>query len=129
MPGSPRTTPNADELADAVFDVEPQAAERLHQLIGVEALFGPRAQIAEDARAERATGPGSGTAFRDRSRSRAWRAVARRAENVRSSTNVYQSSLSDAALLEPQGALATIRDRTGLADSIGRLLRARRFPL
>jgi hypothetical protein len=39
----------ADELADAVLDVEPQPAERLHQRVGVEAFFGPRAQIARNA--------------------------------------------------------------------------------
>ena len=42
-----------DQLADAVLDVEPQAAERLHQRLDVEALVGPRAQVAQDARAQR----------------------------------------------------------------------------
>ena len=44
----------ADELADAVLDVHPEPAERLHQRVGVEAFLGPGAQIAKDAGAERA---------------------------------------------------------------------------
>src|SRR5258708_29974551 len=36
----------------AVLDVEPQPAERLHQLFDAEALVGARAQIAEDAGAQ-----------------------------------------------------------------------------
>ena len=51
---APRATPNADELADAVLDVQPEPAERLHQRVGVEAFFGPGAQIAKDAGAKRA---------------------------------------------------------------------------
>ena len=42
-----------DELADAVLDVEPHAAERLHQRLDVEGLLGPGAQEAEQRRAQR----------------------------------------------------------------------------
>ena len=41
------------QLADAVLDVEPQPAERLHQRFDVEGLVGPRAQVAQDAGAQR----------------------------------------------------------------------------
>ena len=43
------------ELADAVLDVEPQPAERLHQRLDVERFVGPRVQVAEDARRAAAT--------------------------------------------------------------------------
>ena len=46
-------TPNADELADAVLDVEPHAAERLHQRLDVEGLVRPGAQEAQQRRAQR----------------------------------------------------------------------------
>ena len=36
------------QLADAVVDVQPEAPERLHQRLDVEALVRPRAQVAED---------------------------------------------------------------------------------
>jgi hypothetical protein len=39
----------AHELADAIFDVHPEPAERLHQRVGIEAFFRPRAQITKDA--------------------------------------------------------------------------------
>ena len=42
-----------DQLADAVLDVEPQPAERLHQRLDVEASSGRALQIAEDAGAQR----------------------------------------------------------------------------
>ena len=42
-----------DELAHAVLDVEPHAAERLHQRLDVEGLLGPRAQEAQDPGAQR----------------------------------------------------------------------------
>ena len=54
--GSPGTAPRdaeVDELADAVLDVQPQPAERLHQRLDVEALVGARAQVAQDAGAQR----------------------------------------------------------------------------
>ncbi len=54
MPGIAARDAEADELADAVLDVHPEPAERLHQRVGVEAFFGPGAQIAEDAGAKRA---------------------------------------------------------------------------
>ena len=53
MPGIDVGDAEVDELADAVFDVEPQPAERLHQRFDVEALVGPRAQIPQDAGAQR----------------------------------------------------------------------------
>jgi hypothetical protein len=37
------------QLAHAVLDVEPHAAERLHQGFGVESFVGPGAQEAQDA--------------------------------------------------------------------------------
>ena len=46
-------TPKRDELADAVLDVEPHAAERLHQRLDVEGLLGPGAEKAEERRAQR----------------------------------------------------------------------------
>ena len=42
-----------DQLADAVLDVQPQPAERLHQRFDVEGLVGPRVQVAQDAGAQR----------------------------------------------------------------------------
>ena len=45
--------PEVRELADAVLDVHPQPAERLHQRFDVEALFRPRAEVAQDAGAQR----------------------------------------------------------------------------
>ena len=43
-----------DELADAVLDVHPEPAERLHQRVGIETFFRPGAQITKDAGAKRA---------------------------------------------------------------------------
>ena len=45
--------PNATQLADAVLDVEPHAAERLHQRFDVEGLLGSGAQEAQQRRAQR----------------------------------------------------------------------------
>ena len=42
-----------DQLADAVLDVQPQAAERLHQRLDVERFVRPGAQVAQDAGAQR----------------------------------------------------------------------------
>ena len=42
-----------DELAHAVLDVEPHPPERLHKRFDVERLVGPRAQEAQDRRAQR----------------------------------------------------------------------------
>ena len=44
--------PERHQLADAVFDVQPHAAERLHQRLDVERLVGPGAQKAEQRRTE-----------------------------------------------------------------------------
>ena len=51
--GDPLRQAEAGELADAVLDVEPHAAERLHQRFEVERLVRPRAQEAQDRRAQR----------------------------------------------------------------------------
>src|SRR5206468_3395696 len=42
-----------DELADAVFNVETQASERLHQRFDVEALLGARIEVAQNPRTQR----------------------------------------------------------------------------
>ena len=53
MPGDAVGDAEVDQLADAVLDVEPQPAERLHQRFDVEGLVGPRAQVAQQAGAQR----------------------------------------------------------------------------
>ena len=51
-PGHGAGDAEVDQLAHAVLDVEPEAAERLHERFDVEALVGPRAQIPEDPGAQ-----------------------------------------------------------------------------
>ena len=48
-----RDDAEVDQLAHAVLDVQPQAAERLHQRLDVERLVGARIQVAQDAGAQR----------------------------------------------------------------------------
>ncbi len=52
-PGSIRDHAEVGQFAHAVFHVEPQPAERLHQRLDVERFVGPGIQVAEDAGAQR----------------------------------------------------------------------------
>ena len=93
-PGHGARDAEVDQLADAVLDVELQPAERLHQRLDVEALLGPRVQIAEESGAQRRLHQRpeprleiAGSVGRARRR-----ALARRAVKVRSSTSALPST-------------------------------------